>query len=103
MFGDAGHSGVFLNNALDGAGGKAAEVARSIDLAFVAAVVEEEGNEGVGAGVEVILDVFGGGGGNENWAVLAAFAADDKLAAVEVDGIAIETGEFGNTKPTGKK
>ena len=61
---------------------------------MVFAVVEEEGGEGIGASVEVILDAFGGGFGNENGAVFLAFAADDKLAAFEVDTVAVEFDEF---------
>ncbi len=61
---------------------------------MVFAVVEEEGGEGIGASVEVILDAFGGGFGDENGAVFLTFAADDKFATVEVDAVAVEFDEL---------
>ena len=70
---------------------------------MVFAVVEEEGGEGIGASVEVILDAFGGGFGNENGAVFLAFAADDKLAAFEVDTVAVEFDKFRDTETTGEE
>lgn len=103
MLGDAGHFGVFLDDAFDRTGSEAAEVAGSVDLALIAAIVEKERNEGVGAGVEIILDMLGGGGRNKNWAIFATFTTDDKFAAVEVDRIAVEASEFGNAETTGEK
>ena len=103
MLGDAGHLGVFLDDAFDRTGSEAAEIAGSVDFAFVAAVVEKERNEGVGAGIKIILDMFGGGRGDEDWAILTTFATDDEFAAVEVDGVAVEAGEFGNAEAAGEK
>lgn len=97
VFGDASEFGVFLDDALDGTGGEAAVVAASVDFLEVAAVVEEKRGEGIGAGVEVIADMLGGGGGDENGAVFLALTADDEFAAVEVDGIAVELDKFGNS------
>ncbi len=90
MLGDAGGFGVFLNDAFNRAGGKATEVTGGVDGLEILAVIEEEWIERIGASVEIISEAFGGGDGNENWAVLAAFTADDELAAVEIDGITVE-------------
>jgi len=35
---------------------------------------------------------------DEDGAVFLAFAADDEFAAVEVDGVAVEADEFGDTQ-----
>lgn len=70
---------------------------------MVFAIVEEEGGEGIGAGVEIILDAFGGRFGDENRAVFLAFAADDKLAAVEIDTVAVEFDEFGDAETAGEE
>lgn len=70
---------------------------------MVFTVVEKEGGEGIGASVEIILDAFGGGFGDENRAVFLAFAADDKLAAVEVDAIAVELDKFGDAEAAGEE
>lgn len=43
MFGDAGHAGIFLDDAFDGAGSKTAEIARSVDGALVFAIVKKSG------------------------------------------------------------
>lgn len=40
------------------------------------------------------MDPVGGGFGDEDRAIFAAFATDDKLAALEVDGITIKFNEF---------
>lgn len=95
---DASFAGVFLDDTFDGAGSEAAEVAGSVEFALVFAVVEEKRGEGISAGIEVILDALGGGFGDENGAVFLTFAADDELAAVEVDTVAVEFGEFGNAE-----
>ena len=70
---------------------------------MVFAVVEEEGGEGIGASVEVILDAFGGGFGDENGAVFLAFATDDKFATVEVDAVAVELDKFRDAETTGEE
>ena len=70
---------------------------------MVFAVVEEEGGEGIGASVEVILDAFGCGFGDKNGAVFLTFAADDKFATVEVDAVAVEFDEFGDAEATGEE
>ena len=103
VFGDASHAGVFLDDALDGTGGKAAIIAGSVGGGEIFAIIEEKRGEGIGAGVEVILDALGGGFGNEDWAVFAALAADDELAAVEVDGVAVELDEFGDAETAREK
>lgn len=53
--------------------------------------------------VQIGLDVVSSRLGDEDGAVLAALAADHKLAALKVDGVAIEAGEFGDAETTGKK
>lgn len=65
---------------------------------MVFAVVEEERGEGISAGVEIIPNALGSGFGDENGAVFLAFAADDKFAAVEVNAVAVEFGEFGDAE-----
>ena len=103
MLGDAGHFGVFLDDALDGAGGKTAIIAGGVDGLEVAAIVEKKRVEGISASREVVADAVGGGFGDENGSVFVAFTADDELAAVEVDGIAIELDELGDAKTTGEE
>lgn len=98
VFGDAGDAGIFLNDALNRTGSKAAKIARGGDGLLVAGVVEEEGGESVGASIEVIADAVGGGLIDEDGAVFAAFTADDKFATVKVDGVAIEFAEFGDAE-----
>lgn len=95
---DAGLAGVFLDDALDGARSEAAEITGGVELALVFAVVEEEGGEGIGAGVEIILDAFGGGLGDKDGAVFLAFAADDEFATFEIDTITVKFSEFGDTE-----
>lgn len=103
VFGDAGHFGVFLDDAFDGTRGETAVVAGSIDRLKIATIIEKKGSEGIGASIEIILDPVGGSFGDENGTIFAAFATNDKLAAVEIDGIAIEFDEFGDTEPAGEK
>lgn len=103
MFSDAGHAGVFLDDTFNRARSETAIVAGGIDRLKVAAIVKEEGGKGIGAGVEVVLDPVGGGFGDENWAVFAAFTTDNEFAAIEIDGITVEFDEFGDAKATRKK
>lgn len=103
VFGDTGHFGVLLDDAFDGARGETAVVARSIDGLKIATIIEKKGSEGIGASIKIILDPVGGSFGDENGTIFAAFATNDKLAAVEIDGIAIEFDEFGDTEPAGEK
>ena len=51
MLGDAGGACVFLDDALDGAGGEAAEITGGVGLALAAAVAEEKRGEAVVASV----------------------------------------------------
>lgn len=103
VLGDAGGAGAFFDDALDGAGGEAAEVAGSVGGGQIAGIVEEEGGELVGAGFEVVGEVEGGGFGEVDGAVFLAFAADGEFAAVEVDGVAVEIDEFGDTEAGAKE
>lgn len=103
VFGDAGHFGVFLDDAFDRARGETAVVAGSIDRLKIATIIEKKGSEGIGASIEIILDPVGGSFGDENGAIFAAFATNDELAAVKIDGVAIEFDEFGDTEPAGEK
>lgn len=57
----------------------------------------------VAAGVEIIFYSFGGGGGDEDGSVFAAFATDDEFSSFEVDLVAIEIAEFGDAEATGKE
>lgn len=103
VFGDASSTGVFFDDTFDGASGEAAEIARGINFALMAAVIKKEWGEGIFALVEVSRNPVSGGRGNKNRAILAAFTTDDKFAAVKIDRITIELNEFGNTKPTGEE
>lgn len=103
VFGDSSKLGVFLDDAFDGARSETAVVAGSIDGLKIATIIEKKGSKGIGAGVEIILDPVGGSLGDENRTIFAAFATNDELAAVEIDGIAIEFDEFGDTEPAGEK
>ena len=47
VFSDASEFGVFLDDALNGAGGKATIIARSVNGLLIFAVVEEEGGKGI--------------------------------------------------------
>lgn len=100
VLGDTGFTSILLDDAFDRAWGEAAVVAGGIGGLDVAGIIEEEGGERIGASVEIILDTVGGGLVNENGAVFVAFATDDKFATFEIDGIAIEAAEFGNTETT---
>lgn len=103
VLGDAGGAGVFLHDALDAARGEAAKIARSINGLKILAVIKKKWSERIGAGVEVVADAFGGGGGDENRTVLVALTADDKFAAVEIDRITVELDQLGNTQATREK
>ena len=100
---DAGGTGVFLDDALNGAGGEAAEVARGVGVALVSTVAQEERGEAVAAGVQIGLDVVGGGLGNEDGAVFTSLAADHEFAAFKVDGVTVEAGELGDAETAGKE
>ena len=103
MFVDAGSTGVFFDNALDGAGGKTTKIARSVDGAEIFGIIKEKGRERIGANIKIILSSFGGGFRDKDRAVFLAFAADDKLATLEVDRVAIKADKFGNTETARKK
>lgn len=90
MLGNAGKFGVFLDDAFDGTRSKAAIVARSIDRIKIAAVVKKKWGKGISTSVKVIANPVGGGFGDENRAIFAAFTANDKFATVKIDGIAIK-------------
>ena len=79
---NAGEAGVFFNHALDRTRGEAAEIAILSGGAGIFRIIEEKSGEGIMADAEVILYPGGGGLVDENWTVLAAFAADDKFATV---------------------
>lgn len=103
MLGNAGCTSIFFDDAFNRARGETAIVAGGIDRLKMAAIVEEEGSKRIGAGVEVVLDPVGGGFGDENWAVFAAFTTDNEFAAIEIDGITVELDEFGDAKAARKK
>lgn len=103
VLGDAGHFGVFLDDALNRASGEPAVITGGINGLEIFAVIKKKGIEGINADGKIITDAVGGGFGDEDRAVFVAFATDDKLAAFEVDGIAIELDKFGDAKPTGIK
>lgn len=89
MFSDAGKASVFLDDALDATGSHAAVIAGSVNGLGVAAIVQKESREGIGAGIEIILHTFGGGFTDENRAVFTTFTSDHKFTALEIDGIAV--------------
>ena len=103
VFGDAGCFGVVVDDALDAAGGEAAEVARGVDGVEIMRVVEKEGGQGIGTDGEIIFSSAGGGFADEDGAVFFAFATDDEFAAVEVNAVAIKIDEFGDAKAAGEE
>ena len=98
MFGDSGGASVFFYDSLDGTRSETAEIARSINGVLVTGIVEKKSGEGIGTGGEIFADAVGGGLRDEDGAVLLTFATDDKFAAVEIDGIAIEIDKFRNAE-----
>lgn len=103
MFGDAGGAGVFFYDTLDGTGSEATIIAGGVNRVDVTRIIEEEGGEGIVAHGKVIADAVGGGLRDKNGAVFLTFATDEEFATVEVNGIAIEGDELGNTETTRKK
>ena len=89
MFSDAGKASVFLDDALDATGSHAAVIAGSVNGLGVAAIVQKESREGIGAGIEIILHTFCGGFTDENRAVFTTFTSDHKFTTFEIDGIAV--------------
>lgn len=85
VFSNAGEAGVFFDDAGDGTRSDAAVITGGVGIAGIATVVEEERRERISAGIEVVGNAVGGGLADENWAVLAAFAAYHKFATFEVD------------------
>ena len=69
----------------------------------MARVVEEEGGERIIADGEIVASSFGGRLADENRAIFFAFTADDKFAAVEVDGVAVEAHKFGDAETAGEE
>lgn len=103
MLGDAGKLGISLDDALDGAGSETPIIAGGVDGLEIFTVIKEEGSEGIGAGVEIVTDAFGGGFGDEDRTVLVAFATDNKFATLEINRITIELDEFGDAEATREK
>ena len=103
VLGDAGGFSVVVDDTLNGAGGESSEIARSVDFVEVTRVVEKEGGEGIVTDGKIVLGGVSGGFADENWAVFFAFTADDELATVEIDRIAIEVDEFGDAETTGEE
>ncbi len=103
MLGDAGKLGISLDDALDGAGSETPIIAGGVDGLEIFTVIEEEGSEGIGAGIEVVTDAFGGGFRDEDRTIFVAFAADDELATLEIDRITIEFDELGDAEAAREK
>lgn len=55
----------------------------------MARVVEKQSGERIIADSEIVASSFGGRLADENRAIFFAFTADDKFAAVEIDGVAV--------------
>lgn len=89
MLSNAGHAGVFFDDAFDASWSESSEIAGSVGGLLIFAVVEKKCREGIAASAEVFVDAIGGGFGDEDWTVLLAFSADHEFAAFEVDGITI--------------
>lgn len=103
MLSDTGEASVFFNDAFDGTGSEATEIARSIGGLPVFAVIEKKGRERIRAGGEIIVDAIGGGRINKNHAIFLAFATNDKLATSEIDGITIKLDKLRNSETARKK
>lgn len=63
-------------------------------------VVQKKGRKRIVPNCKIVADAVCGGFRNENGAVFLAFPADDKLATVEINGVAIKSDELGDAKPT---
>ena len=52
-------------------------------------IIQKESREVVVTNGEIFANAVGGGGRDENWAVLTSLSTDHKFAAVEVDIAAV--------------
>lgn len=52
---------------------------------------------------EIVLDAIGGDLTDKNGAIFTAFPTNIEFATLEVDGVAVEIDEFGDTQTAGKK
>ncbi len=103
MLGNAGEAGVFLDDAFDRTSGETAEVARGIDGVEIFAVIKEKWSERIGASIEIFLDAVGGGFGNKDRTILAAFTTNHEFTAFEIDRITIKLDKFGDAQAAGIK
>ena len=79
---NAGKASVFLNDALNAARGKTAEVTVLRNSALIFGVVDKEGRELVVTSAEIIFDSIGGGFVDEDGAVFRTLTTDDEFTAV---------------------
>ena len=103
VFSDTSETGIFFDHTLNGARGDTAKIARGVGGLLIARVIEKESGQGIMAHGEIILDAIGGDLTDENGAILTAFTTNIEFATLEVDGVAIEIDEFGDTQTAGKK
>ena len=81
MLGDAGHASIFFDDAFDRASGEAAMITRSVDGAGILTIVQKESRKRITACAEVFGDAVGGGFGNKDWTVFAAFTTNHEFAS----------------------
>lgn len=103
MLSNAGEAGIFFDDTFDGTGGEAAKVTGSVDLALAVTVIEKKWRESIFSFVEVGGNPVSGSGRDENRAIFAAFTTNDELAAIKIDGIAVQFNKFGNAETAGEK
>lgn len=103
VFGDASETGVFFDHTLNGARGDAAKITRGVGGLLIARVIEKESGQRIMAHGEIILDAIGGDLTDKNGAIFTAFPTNIEFATLEVDGVAVEIDEFGDTQTAGKK
>ena len=89
VFYDAGGARVFVDDALNRAGRYTTVVSGSVEVVHVLRIIQKESREVVVTNGEIFANAVGGGGRDENWAVLTSLSTDHKFAAVEVDIAAV--------------
>ena len=103
VLGDASEAGIFANHRLHTARREAAEVATGVCGTVVATIADEKRVERIMPGAEVGLDLLGSTATDEDWTVFLALTTHHKLAALEVDVVAIEIDKLRDAQTTGEE
>lgn len=102
MFSDAGYPGVFVDNALDGARCQPHVLAACIGGRRTG-VADKERYMAIESGLEIRRQPLAGFRADKNRSVFLAFAAHGKLAAREIDVVAVEIGQLADTQTRAEK